>query len=159
MALVIVKLHESDHSSLDSPSEEEICFNFSLLCICSSCFHMGTIFSMCIRGGVSKATATRWPQKLSGNFLDPWAACREVCICLLQSFLVPLVILRTPPADPPSLPGGIKTQTSLTCKKPTGILKLSAEEQWVNGKKFIVLLFLFYLLHRCRGIDSHELSS
>lgn len=43
--------------------------------------------------------------------------------------------------------------------EPTGVWQEGAEEQWLNGKKFILLLFLFYLLCKCRGMHSHQLSS
>lgn len=75
VALVIIKLHESDHSSLGSPPAEEFCLSF----YCASAVHafIWEQFFHVHQRGVSKGTVTHWPQKLSGNFLEPWPACRR----------------------------------------------------------------------------------
>lgn len=101
VALVIIKLHESDHSSLGSPPAEEVCLNF----YCASAAHafIWEQFFHVHQRGVSKGTATHWPQKLSGNFLEPWPACRRgFCglapvLFLFKSVLVPLVLLCAAP--------------------------------------------------------------
>lgn len=56
MALVIVKLHESDHSSSDSPSEEEV--YISLYFVSAVHAFIWEQFLCVHQGGVNKETAT-----------------------------------------------------------------------------------------------------
>lgn len=135
MALVIVKLHESDHSSLDSPSEEEV--YISLYYVSAVPAVIWEQFFVCVhQGGVNKETATHWPQKLPGNFLEPWAACMAVqsslswflwfsCVHLLLMHHLCQRVSKHRPA----------------LKQPTHVLKVSAEEQRVDGRSLYFCCF------------------
>lgn len=136
------------------------CVYISLYCASAVHAFIWEQFFCVHQGGVSKETATHWPQKLSGNFLEPWAACLEVCV------LTPACPCSS--GDPvytsrwsTSLARGVKTQASLpsTAKGPQVFWRWVLGRSKSMGRSFILLLFLFYLLCRCRGIYFHQLSS